>query len=330
MMPIADPGEGVDVTLRITFPYDFSSSKSRTTAVFGTLEQQMMRTDQLADPAAFDALCKSPSQSDLKIVTPSRWSAEGFYRAGFVPDQVLVVPHGVDIATFRPMPALRQALRGSLGVGENQFVFLSVGAMTGNKGIDLLLRAFAKVCQRFPESRLVLKGVDPLYKSKDLLAKTLQLVPAEDRRCALDKIVYLGDSVSTAAMAQLYQVADVYVTPYRAEGFNLPVLEAAACGVPVICTEGGPTDDFVIDAFARKIASRKISKPWDGLEGSALDPDLDHLIALMEAAITDHAWREYAAEAGPKHVIESFTWDSVVDTLVQKLFPEQDGLRALS
>jgi glycosyltransferase involved in cell wall biosynthesis len=48
-----------------------------------------------------------------------------------------------------------------------------------------------------------------------------------------------------AQLNVLYNVADAYVTPYRAEGFNLPALEAQACGTPVVATRGGATDDFL-------------------------------------------------------------------------------------
>ena len=46
-------------------------------------------------------------------------------------------------------------------------------------------------------------------------------------------MIYTGGTYSCDKMADLYRAADVYAAPYRAEGFNLPVLEAAACGVPV-------------------------------------------------------------------------------------------------
>ena len=100
------------------------------------------------------------------VITPSRWSAEGFYKAGFKTEQVLIVPHGVDVGTFHPMPDLRSQARNEIPVAEDDFVFLSVGAMTGNKGVDLLLQAFAVVYQKFPCARLVLKGLDPLCLRK--------------------------------------------------------------------------------------------------------------------------------------------------------------------
>jgi glycosyltransferase involved in cell wall biosynthesis len=318
-LEIARLGETADITLRIFAPFRFLPSGSRVTAVFATLEQQLIRRHQMADRAEYERMRRSGPPAQIKVVTPSRWSAEGFYKAGFSKEQVIIVPHGVDVATFRPLPALRHQVRSRLGIGNGEFVFLSIGAMTGNKGIDLLLRGFAEICRRFPSARLVLKGLDPLYGSRDLLSQTLRLLSAHEQQTVVEKVVYLGESLSHQEMAMLYQAADVYVSPYRAEGFNLPVLEAAACGLPVICTRGGPTDDFVTDEFARRIESRMMVVPKEGVYASQLAPDLDHLIALMATAIGETAWRRQAADAGPRHVARDYTWDAAVDTLLRKL-----------
>jgi glycosyltransferase involved in cell wall biosynthesis len=312
--------EAAETTLRIFFPYDFSPSRSDLTAVFGTCESQVIRRAQLADFRDYDRMKRSPPAQNVRAVTPSRWSAEGFYRAGFKEQQVLVVPHGIDPSTFHPMPALRAQIRSRVPVSRDDFVFLSIGGMSSNKGIDLLLQAFTEVSQRYPHARLVLKGVDPLYRSKEFLAKSMQKIPADERSRVLGKIAYFGGSFPNWKMALLYQVADCYVSPYRAEGFNMPVLEAAASGIPVVCTSGGSTDDFVTDAFARKIESKKYRLPSDDGELSQLEPHLDHLIALMRAAIEDHTWRAQAAASGPVHAVAHYSWDSVVDLLVRKIF----------
>ena len=202
---------------------------------------------------------------------------------------------------------------------DGEFVFLNVGGMFGNKGIDLLLRGFAEVRRKFPYARLVLKGMDHLYDSRALLHQSIRTLSAGDQQLVLQRMTYLGDSLSHSAMATLYQIADAYVSPYRAEGFNLPVLEAAACGIPIICTRGGPTDDFVTDEFARRIESGKSVITIDGRHASRLDPSLEHLIALMTSVIEDSRWRKQAAEAGPRHVRMNYTWDCAVDTLIRKL-----------
>ena len=55
----------------------------------------------------------------------------------------------------------------------------------------------------------------------------------------------LSGHLTLAQLNSLYNLADAYLTPYRAEGFNLPALEAQTCGTPVIATAGGATDDFL-------------------------------------------------------------------------------------
>ena len=319
-LEMATPQDCADVTLRIAFPFDFSPSRSPLTAVFGTCEHQTIRKDQLPDMAAYELLQRHPPSAEIKAVTPSTWSAEGFYKVGFKPEQVIVVPHGVDVETFRPMPELRMPIRNKISIPDDSFVFLSVGAMTGNKGMDFLLRAFAEVSRTHPNAFLLLKGIDPLYKSSAFLRDTMKLLSAADRERVKSRMMYFGDSFRLAKMAQLYQAADVYVSPYRAEGFNLPVLEAAASGVPVICTGGGATDDFVTEGFARKIDSKKVSGRYEEQEVFRLDPNIDHLIELMSSAIEDGSWRVAAASAGPAHVRANLTWDRIVDMLLRKLF----------
>jgi glycosyltransferase involved in cell wall biosynthesis len=316
---VAQPAESADVTLRVFYPFTFSPSRSRLTAVFATLEQQLIRENQVSDLREYERLRRGPPPANIKAVTPSKWSAEGFYRAGFDLDQVLVLPHGVDTATFHPMPDVRKDIRSGIPILDGEFVFLSVGAMSGNKGIDLLLRGFAEVCRKFPDARLVLKGMDRLYDSRGLLLKGIRTLSAGDQQIVLERMKYVGDSLSHQAMAMLYQVADAYVSPYRAEGFNLPVLEAAACGIPIICTHGGPTDDFVTGEFARRIESRTSVTAIDGRHASRLDPSLEHLIVLMTSAIEDSLWRQHAAEAGPRHVRASYTWDCAIDKLIRNL-----------
>jgi glycosyltransferase involved in cell wall biosynthesis len=316
---LAMPGERADATLRISLPFDFRPSRSHRTAIFGTSETQMLRTEQFRDLEAYEQFHRSPPGTDIKIVTPSRWSAEGFYRAGFGSDQVLIIPHGCDTGTFRPMPDVRPEIRSKLSCLDDDFVFLSVGAMTGNKGIDVLLQAFAQVCKKFPRARLILKGLDSLYHSKDFLDRYSQRLSQRDLERIGARVTYLGDSYSNAKMAKLYQAADAYVSPYRAEGFNMPVLEAAASAVPVICTRGGATDDFVTDRFARRIDSRRVSARIQDQDAYRLEPSFDHLISLMSSVIEDRGWCEQAMAAGPAHVRANYTWDSVADMLVRQL-----------
>jgi glycosyltransferase involved in cell wall biosynthesis len=135
-------------------------------------------------------------------------------------------------------------------------------------------------------------------------------------------MIYIGGTYSCEKMADLYRACDVYVAPYRAEGFNLPVLEAAGCGLPVICTAGGPTDEFTDPTFCARVRSVLEHPELDEtLVGDALAPDPGHLLELMTRAARDRDdWREMGAR-GARHVRNGYTWKLVTDLLVASFFP---------
>jgi glycosyltransferase involved in cell wall biosynthesis len=313
-LPAPDPSFAPDITLHM-MP-DFSPPASGRKAAFGTPEFRVVPREWRTGARSGAEVAPSVS-----VVTPSRWTALAFERFGLPSDRIHVVPHGIDSAVFRPDPESRAATRGKLGLPPESFVFLNVGAMTDNKGIAPLLEAFARVAERHPHARLVLKGADAVYGSQSLLRRKLDALDTALRRRVTDRLVYLGQTLPERDLAALLRAADCYVSPYLAEGFNMPVLEAAACGVPVICTAGGPTDDFTDASFALHIRSRPVHvRMADGELGDALRPDGDHLLSLMLEAMDNPASTAARAAIGAGHVRDRFTWDAVTDLLVAKLF----------
>jgi hypothetical protein len=87
--------------------------------------------------------------------------------------------------------------------------------------------------------------------------------------------------------------------------------------LPVICTAGGSTDDFVTEDFALQIASTL--EPLvvsNAPQAMGMIPDLEHLVHLMLCVTDDAEFRESARVAGPAYVGERFTWSKVVDRLL--------------
>jgi len=312
-IPDLAAGEQPDVIYRISYPYDFSASSAGRLCVFGTAEFGRVPDYYLMGAPS---LREGMRQSNTLVVTPSRWSRDGFLEDGADPGRVFVVPHGVDPATFRPLPDdEREALRERLGF--RHFTFLTVGRMGRNKGISSLLKAFAAIAERHPDSRLALKGIDAIYPSRDLMAQEAGGLTAAERERVNERLIYLGATMSEREMAELYQASDVYVTPYLAEGFNLPALEAAACGLPVICTRGGPTDDFTAPEFGLRIESRR--RREEEVAGWVVDPDPDHLLHLMRSVLDDPSICARAFAAGPQFVHSRFTWKHAADRLLEVL-----------
>lgn len=306
-----------DITFRIFNPFNFCSSSDGRTYVFITSEYGCIEPSAL-NLAGYASFKEAHENSDIVLITPSEWSKQGLIQFGAVADRIRVIPHGFDPHIFNILPSEeRTTLRKKLG-WEDHFVFLQIGAMTGNKSIDLLLKAFAAVVEKYPKARLALKGLDSMYFSSDNLLNASETLTESEAERVFENIVYLGDSMSFVEIAHLYQAADAYVSPYEAEGFNIPVLEAIACGLPVICTRGGATDDFTHPDFTLSIESRPVYVTFEsGNIGMGLEPNYDHLVTLMTDLIEQPDFIAHARYAGPQFVANQFTWQHVVDRLIK-------------
>ena len=302
-------------TLRPERP-DFSAPPTGKRFAFATAEYRILTP---ANVGALRSAAEVPSC--VHVVTPSRWAAAAYRRFGFPDARVHVVPHGIDPAIFRSDAAARLVTRRALGI-DREFLFVCAGAMTWNKGLDVLLAAFARVIEATPDVRLLLKGADALYRSRELVDAVLADLPSRARSAVSARLIYEGRTFSARVMAELLRAADCYVSPYRAEGFNLPVLEAMGCGVALICTAGGPTDEFTDPSFALRVRSRLATRPLDGAcEGEMLEPDPEHLAALMSEAAGDPTAARARGGLAARYAHERFSWDAVTDVLLGALFP---------
>jgi glycosyltransferase involved in cell wall biosynthesis len=311
---LQSPSTRSDILWRVAFPYNLQSDQERT-YVFSTSECSTVPDCYVSgNQSVFRAIKNSQST----IVTCSNWSLEGFLRSGVPIERTALVPLGFNPDLCKPLEdEARKQLRSGKQL-EDCFVFLNIGALTGNKGVDILLKAFACVARKYSEARLFLKGLDDLYSSKNNLDQILSCLTEIEKTAVIPKLIYSGETLSFASCTKLYQLADAYVSPYRAEAFNLPVLEAVACGLPVICTQGGPTDDFIHSDFALKIESRKTFTVMKDLGAQwMLEADCEHLITQMTEMIENHHFRLKAKQMGPAFVGERFTWSKVTDRLLE-------------
>jgi glycosyltransferase involved in cell wall biosynthesis len=302
-----------DVTLRIDYPFRFDLSNSKRTYIFITSEQSYVANDALWLNCS---LAEAHRNFDVSLITPSNWSKNGLINSGADVSRIAVVPHGVEPNIFRPVPvAERLLLRKQFGFEDN-FLFLSIGSMSDNKRIDLIIKSFARVAEKYPSARLILKGLDNIFTSRNSLINIVKnfLTDAETT-FVLERLTYLGNPLPFSEVAKLYQMADAYVSPYGAEGFNLPVLEAAACGLPIICTKGGATDDFTNSDFTLYIDSQLVVPSWNE-SAIWLNANLDHLIELMHFVIEKDAFRESARIKAYEYVHQNFTWRHAVDKLL--------------
>lgn len=140
-----------------------------------------------------------------------------------------IIPHGVDSNRFQPISrAAKASAKERIGYHFSCSIVLCVGANSTRKRYDLLLEAFSRVYHRVKDAHLLIKTDRDARPGGFNLAKI-----AGDAGIAERVKIITGD-VSVEELSLLYGISDVYVHPAEWEGFGIPVIEAMACGLPVL------------------------------------------------------------------------------------------------
>lgn len=145
------------------------------------------------------------------------------------------IPNGVDLERFRPGD--KAPLRARLGLGADTSCYVCVGYFHPVKGHAVLVKAFARLVEKRPDSLLILAGDGPLQAE----------IERQVAACGLQSRVRFLGAVDHLATVQWIEASDVLVLPSFNEGTPLVVLEALACGKPVVGTAVGGTREVVSD-----------------------------------------------------------------------------------
>lgn len=147
---------------------------------------------------------------------------------GVSPARACVLENGVDLERFRPDPAARARLRAELGVGEDAVLVGCVARLDPVKDHATLLRAATRLP---PRASLVLAGEGPLRRSLEQLARVERLA---------GRVRFLGHRDDS-----IYPALDLFALASRYEGSSNTILEAMACGLPVVATRVGGNPGLV-------------------------------------------------------------------------------------
>ncbi|KAJ3237974.1 hypothetical protein HDU81_008582 [Chytriomyces hyalinus] len=328
-LEVYDGSQEIDAIYRISYPFEPKLVYPRVPIfLFFTSEFQVLRETFLSRGTLRDFETKLRS-GDITAVTPSKWSAQAIHRTfgGTVGQRaIMVVPHGVDITIYHVLDGeTRMQTRQKLGIPDSAFAYLSVGAMTPNKNTVGLLRAFYNLALLRNDVSLILKGVGTLHSCEQSIHSAIEslvqqctLNPHLFKAKVLPRIVFIDTLYGYQQLCELYNAADCYVSAYLAEGFNIPVLEAMACGLPCIVSQHGATDDFVIPECARhpRTMVRYVVDARSAVPPVVLVVDELSLQETMLSVLLDPDFRASAKVSGPEHVAGRFTWDHVARSMM--------------
>ena len=174
---------------------------------------------------------KYSSYRARKIIALSNDIKLHLLRMGFKKNKIEIIPNAVDTTLFSP--GQKNILQSKWGISEN--VVLFVGRLVAEKGVELLIQAFNEVTKKIPKANLVIVGRGP--KEKDL--RNLQ------EKLSAKNIIFI-EKVENRFMPNIYAGCSVLVVPSYLEPFGNVVLEAMACGKPVIGAYVGGIKDTII------------------------------------------------------------------------------------
>ncbi|EKF86042.1 glycosyltransferase family 4 protein [Methanobacterium formicicum] len=221
-----------------------------------------------------------------KTITNSTATRKFCLEAGLDGEKIEVIPFGVDTDFFRPLDVYKDG---------NIFQILSVGYLIERKGFEYLIKAMPHVLTEHENARLKIVGSGPLESKLKSLIYELDLGDQ----------VEIVKNVSDEKLLMMYNSADLFVLPSivdsqgNTEGLGVVLLEAMACGVPVIGSDVGGISDIIHDNVTGLLVSEKNS--------------IELANAILNLVGNTNLRKKFSMDGYDK-VIELFGWDKIAES----------------
>ena len=225
----------------------------------------------------------------------------------------LVIPHGVDTATFRPLPeraSVRRVVRRALGVSEDALLICSVASNNARKDLPRTIAAFAQFRAHLAPRAVLYLHTLPFSNGIDLAAavSACELVLGRD---VLFPPNYhpLAAELDERALNELYNSCDLYFTTTLGEGWGLPITEAMASGLPVVAPRHSALAEHGADG--RAILYECTERVWVDNSGYRPFAHLRDIVGALERATSmSPASRSQLLEAALAYA-QSLDWSRV-------------------
>jgi glycosyltransferase involved in cell wall biosynthesis len=264
------------------------------------------------------------NHQNVRAIAMSRFGEHWLRKSGLDP---LYVPHGVDTSVFKPFPPEeRLKARGVLEMPEDAFIVGMVGANRGwsqhapRKSFPQAFDAFAEFARNHDDAYLYCHTqAQPASPGIDLILLARAVGIPEDKLAFPPDVAWHLHVMDNSFVAGIMNAFDVLLNPSMCEGFGIPIIEAQACGVPVITSDHSSMPELTQSGW---LVSG--DRWWDGGQmGFAIMPSVASIVERLEEAYEDRGnlkrredAREFAMTYDVDRVAEVY-WKPALEALGQ-------------
>lgn len=245
-----------------------------------------------------------------QIWVPSKWQKKYTVEQGAPEDRVFIIPEGIDVNRFKLLPPTNTFKFSS----KDKFTFTIVGRWEYRKATTEMIRAFIDTFKNTEDVELLLLVDNPFDKQKMTTEDKMIKNGLRDRKI---KILH---KVSQDDYDQLIRETDCFISCSRAEGWNLPLHEFMACGIPAICSDWSGQLEFA-DKHASLVKIASMKKAWSefgSFPGDYGEPDFDHLSdCMLEHYVNRDILRQKALDGSD--YLRSFTWENAAQIALKAI-----------
>ena len=221
----------------------------------------------------------------IAITICSRGKQEFIKAYRISPEDIVVIPNGIDIENFHPKfsSVFRDEIRRRYGIPQDAPLFLFVGYNFWLKGLKFMIEALPKI----RESYLIVVGGGFKEQFENLA----------DKLGVRNRVIFTGE---VPKVEPFYAASDIFILPSHYETFSLVCMEAMASGLPVLATRVGGVEDYL----------------RDGYNGFFIKRDPDDIAEKVNCILSDEKLRRELGRNARK-TAERFSWSNVADRYIE-------------
>jgi len=247
-----------------------------------------------------------------ELWVPTEWQKEISIKQGYPEDKIFVIPEGVDGRIFKPTSKPKK---------KDKFQFVIVGRWDYRKGIKESIEGFLKSFPNNSDVELLLNVENPYpVDGMNSTEERLKYYGLEDDRIKILKFLDRKQYIS------LLQNTNVLISCARAEGWNLPLIEALACGTPSIYTKCSGQLEFTegkglgVEILGEEPATNGAGLTFEqNIPGNFYTPDLDDLVKKIKDSYENYNdWKQWHLKRS-KEIRQEFSWKNQAKKAYKRL-----------